>query len=195
MHYRFKIYYELTGNFLYTLKNSPTRYTAPPSGKPRLNALPSVFPACVNHAGDSIKNIRKWRKNIFPRTPVSAPVSATRRGWEGKSFARPQEGWSGNGTEVENRWNIAGVLLRVLHGWVSPIADGTLSHILSRPFFSIYAIRLRRICMSQRFGTCSGQLSVSLCDAARNDRPSTLNEKHGLVCVHTIRTFNNSFIF
>lgn len=43
-------------------------------------------------------------------------------------------------------------LLRVLRGRVSPIADGTLSHILSRPFFSICAIRLRRICMSQRFG-------------------------------------------
>lgn len=50
---------DLAGNFLYTLKNSPTKYTAPPSGKPRLNALPSVSPACVNHAGDSIKNIRK----------------------------------------------------------------------------------------------------------------------------------------
>lgn len=60
INYRLKIYYqELAGNFLRTLKNSPTRYTSALSGKPRLNALPSVSPVCVNHARDSIKNIRK----------------------------------------------------------------------------------------------------------------------------------------
>lgn len=46
-------------------------------------------------------------------------------------------------------------LLRVLRATVSPIAGRTLSHILSRPFFSICAIRLRRICMNQRFQPCS----------------------------------------
>lgn len=34
-------------------------YRLPLSGKPRLNASPSVSAARVNHAGDSIKNIRK----------------------------------------------------------------------------------------------------------------------------------------
>lgn len=54
--------------------------------------------------------------------------------------------------EKENRLNKPSAdLLRVLRGGVSPIAVRTLSHILSRPFFSIYVIRLRRICMNQRF--------------------------------------------
>lgn len=59
-------------------------------------------------------------------------------------------------------------LLRVLPARISPIAGRTLSHILSRPFFSIYAIRLRRICMNQRFRPCSEKLSVYLRVAAPN---------------------------
>ncbi|KAF7381357.1 hypothetical protein HZH66_013751 [Vespula vulgaris] len=43
-----------------------------------------------------------------------------------------------------------------------PIAAGTLSHILSRPFFSICAIHPRRICMNRRFEACSAKLLVFL---------------------------------
>lgn len=79
---------KLAENFLCTLKNSPTRYVAALSGKPRLNASPSVSSVRVNHAPrDSIKNIRKWRKNILlggKSVREGKECRSTQKEWNGK---------------------------------------------------------------------------------------------------------------
>lgn len=86
------------------------------------------------------KYIARWKERAR-RKRVS--LDSKRIKWKEESGGEGE-----NGEPLKHRGGRG--LLRVLRGRISPIADGTLSHILSRPFFSICAIHLRRICMSQR---------------------------------------------